>query len=225
MSFQLTRVQMTKLLYALKGESVETPLHIIREALKTSTFTEEVIPNFLIKASNRKNQLEYGLSTNEIVSLANLCELTSLKSTSIQNWIKRDVKELIGQPDLGKKYSIEQAAMLLIVRDLKAIFDFERIRNILTEVFNTLSDRSDDLMSPITFYEIYGSVLESLDTSSGNNLTLEKRINSKIKFPSQIISNLSNDQCNTIRRILVTTVLAVLASHIQTRAQTYLNDI
>ena len=225
MSFQLTRVQMTKLLYSLKGESEHTPLHIVQEALKTSISTEKDIPSFLIRASKRKNQLEYGLSTNEIVSLTNLCELTSLKSTSIQNWIKRDVKELIGQPELGKKYSIEQAAMLLIVKDLKAIFDFERIRNVLTEVFNTLSDRSDDLMSPITFYELYGSVLESLDTFSDNDSALEKRINDRIIFPSRISSNLTEDQCYTIRRILVTTVLAVLASHIQTRAHNYLNDI
>lgn len=216
---------MTKLLYALKGESKQTPLHIIEEALNKSKSNEKIIPSFLIKASKRKNQLEYGLSTNEIVSLANLCELTSLKSTSIQNWIKRDIKELIGHPELGKKYSIEQAAMLLIVKDLKTTFDFEKIRNVLTEVFNTLSDRSDDLMSPITFYEIYGSVLESLDTFSESDSTLEERINNLIKFSPRIYSNLTEDQCHTIRRILVTTVLAVLASHLQTRAQHYINDL
>jgi len=225
MSFQLSRVQMTKLLYALKGQSQQTPLHIIEEALKRSISNEKNIPSFIIKASKRKSHLEYGLSTNEIVSLANLCELTSLKSTSIQNWIKRDIKELIGQPELGKKYSIEQAAMLLIVKDLKTTFDFEKIRNVLTEVFNTLSDRSDDLMSPITFYGIYGSILESLDTFSESDSTLEEQIDNQIKFSPRISSNLTEDQFHTIRRILVTTVLAVLASHLQTRAQLYINDL
>ncbi|HZH62299.1 MAG TPA: DUF1836 domain-containing protein [Metabacillus sp.] len=225
MTFQLTRVQMTKLLYALKGESQQTPLHIIEDALKRSISNEKNMPSFLIKASKRKNHLEYGLSTNEIVSLANLCELTSLKSTSIQNWIKRDIKELIGQPELGKKYSIEQAAMLLIVKDLKTTFDFEKIRKVLTEVFNTLSDRSDDLMSPITFYGIYVSILESLDTFSDNDSTLEEKINNQIKFAPRISSSLTEDQCHTIRRILVTTVLAVLASHLQTRAHLYINNL
>ena len=225
MSFQLTRVQMTKLLFALKGESKQTPIHVIEEALKTSISVEQNIPGFILKASKKKIQQEYGLSTNEIVSLANLCELTSLKSTSIQNWIKRDVKELIGQPELGKKYSIDQAAMLLIVKDLKVIFDFERIRIILTELFNTLSDRSDDLISPLSFYELYGAVLESLDSFSENDAKLEERINSLIKLPQRISSNLTEEQCNSICRIIVTTVLSVLASHIQTRAQSYLNEI
>ncbi len=225
MSFQLTRVQMSKLLYALKGESEQTPLHIVEEALKTSVSIEQNIPSFILKASKKKNQSEYGLSTNEIVSLANLCELTSLKSTSIQNWIKRDVKELIGQPELGKKYSIDQAAMLLIVKDLKVIFDFERIRNILTELFNTLSDRSDDLISPLSFYELYGSILESLDAFSENDSVLEERINNLINIPPRITSNLTEGQYNTICRIIVTTVLSVIASHIQTRAQIYLNKV
>ncbi len=225
MSFQLTRVQMAKLLYALKGESKQTPLHIVEKAVKPSIANDQNVPPFLLKFSRRRNQKEYGLSTNEIVSLANLCELTSLKSTSIQNWIKRDVRELIGPPDLGKKYSIEQAAMLLIVKDLKTIFEFEKIRNVLTIVFNTLSDRSDDLISPITFYEIYGTVLESLETITVNDSTLEDRINEKLELISDKFPYLTESQWNIIKKILVSTVLAVLASHIQTRAQHYLNDL
>ena len=37
----------------------------------------------------------------------------------MQNWVKRDIKEMIGSPQKGKKYSIEQAALLFIVEDLK----------------------------------------------------------------------------------------------------------
>ena len=36
----------------------------------------------------------------------------------MQNWVKRDIKEMIGSPQ-KKKYSIEQAALLFIVEDLK----------------------------------------------------------------------------------------------------------
>lgn len=223
MTFQLTRIQMTKLLYSLKGESKQPPLHIVENALNHTSIPEKNIPTFLIKASKRRNHQEYGLSTNEIVSLANLCELTSLKSTSIQNWIKRDIKELIGAPELGKKYSIEQAALLLIVKDLKTVFDFEKIRKVLIEVFNTLSDRSDDLISPIMFYEMYGTVLEKLDTLPFNEQALENKIKKEIDLIPQKFSELTESQWKTIRSILVTTVLSVLASHLQTRAQVYLD--
>ncbi|MGM0873304.1 MAG: DUF1836 domain-containing protein [Bacillota bacterium] len=227
MPIQLTRKQMTNLLYSLKGESNQPPSSILEKVLEDSSTIDMQIPNFLLKPNRRRSHQEYGLSTNEIVSLANLCELTSLKSTSIQNWIKRDVKELIGSPELGKKYSIEQAAMLLIVKDLKTVFDFEKIRNLLTIVFNTLSDRSDDLISPITFYEIYATVIDSLEAFPSITLsdqTLEKRIVQEINVLPKQFSELLENQWDSIRNVLVITVLSVLASHLQARAQIYFTD-
>jgi hypothetical protein len=227
MAIQLTRKQMTELLYSLKGESNQRPSTIIEKIIDDSTTLGVQIPNFLLKLNKKRIQHEIGLSTNEIVLLANFCELTSLTSSSIQNWIKRDVKELIGTPDLGKKYSIEQVAMLLIVKDLKSVFDFENIRNLLTVVFNTLSDRSDDLMNPIVFYEIYAIVFDSLEplpSLSLNDKILEKRIIQEIDAFSRNFPGLSINQWEPIKNVLVVTVLSVFVSHIQTRAQLYLND-
>lgn len=226
MTIQLTRKQMTSLLYSLKGQLNQPPSAILENAFGESNLVKNIhdqkIPRFLLKNKRLINR-EIGLSTNEIVSLANLCELTSLKSTSIQNWIKRDIKELIGAPELGKKYSIEQTAMLLIVKDLKTTFEFEKIRNILTIVFNTLSDRSDDLINPITFYEIYALVLNSLDTlPSLSDHALEDFIISQIESLPKFKS-LSIDQWEPIKNVLVITVLAVLASHMQARSHTYLD--
>jgi hypothetical protein len=228
MPIQLTRKQMTNLLYSLKGESNQSPSSILESALGVSPSKEMQVPTFLLKPNKRRSHNQvYGLSTNEIVALANLCELTSLKSTSIQNWVKRDVKDLIGAPELGKKYSIEQAAMLLIVKDLKTVFDFEKIRKLLTVVFNTLSDRSDDLISPIIFYEIYATVLDSLEALPSltlNDKTLENNIVQKINSIPKKFSELPAQQWEAIRNVLVITVLSVLASHLQTRAQVYLNE-
>lgn len=227
MPIQLTRKQMSSLLLSLKGESTLTPSTVLKQALGTPTSDDINLPNFLLKTGKRKKyKKEIGLSTNEIVSLANLCELTSLKSTSIQNWIKRDVKELIGVPELGKKYSIEQAAMLLIVKDLKTVFDFEKIRKMLTVVFNTLSDRSDDLISPTEFYDIYAAVIDTIDTLpslSLNTKVLETFITEKINVEGKRLSELSKQQQVQIRDILIVTILSVLASHFQTRAQLFLS--
>lgn len=227
MTIQLTRKQMTSLLYSLKGQLNQPPSSILEKAFGESNLVtkinDQTIPRFLLKNKRLLNK-EYGLSTNEIVSLANLCELTSLKSTSIQNWIKRDIKELIGAPELGKKYSIEQTAMLLIVKDLKSTFEFEKIRNILIIVFNTLSDRSDDLINPIKFYEIYAIVLDSFDTLPFlSDQTLENCIISRIESLPKFKS-LSLDQSKPIKNVLVITVLSVLASHMQARSHFYLDN-
>ncbi|WP_226668415.1 DUF1836 domain-containing protein [Metabacillus litoralis] len=228
MTIQLTRIQMSKLLYSLKGDSNHSPYSIVEDAINIPLNFHDEIPNFIMKANKKRNNMELGLSTNEIVALANLCELTALKSTSLQNWIKRDVKELIGSPELGKKYSIDQAAMLLIVKDLKNSFDFEKIRNVLTVVFNTLSDRSDDLISPISFYELYAKVLSSLDVlpslTMGGDPTLKHIIIQKIDALSKPLNDLSDLQWETIKSVLVISVLSVLASHLHTLAQIHLSE-
>lgn len=217
---------MMDLLYTLNGESNKYP-SIVEKLLDDPLYTRAQFPAFLLKLKKKRTKQEIGLSTNEIVVLANLCELTSLTSTSIQNWIKRDVKELIGAPELGKKYSIEQVAILLIVKDLKSIFDFENIRNLLTVVFNTISDRSDDLMSPLVFYEIYATILDSLEhlpSISLNNNLLEKRIHQEINKFSKHFLILKQNECERIKNVILVTVLSVYASHLQTRAHLYLNE-
>ena len=88
----------------------------------------------------------------------------------MQNWVKRDIKEMIGSPQKGKKYSIEQAALLFIVEDLKTALDFESIRKLLRLIVNDPADRSDDLINPVHLYGAYSSLFEELN--QGNCLQL-----------------------------------------------------
>ncbi|MDI5791531.1 hypothetical protein PO124_33740 [Bacillus licheniformis] len=57
-------------------------------------------PNSL-PGTNGKTKTEHGLSTNEIVELGNLCELTSLNRQPSKLDQTR-YKDLMGHPELGK---------------------------------------------------------------------------------------------------------------------------
>ncbi|UAL53867.1 MULTISPECIES: DUF1836 domain-containing protein [Metabacillus] len=222
-TIQLKRSDMARLLLALKGESGHTPLELLNQLGIRKDGPDDVLPDFI------KNHKPFprGLSTNEIVALAKLCELTSLKSTSIQNWIKRDIKELIGAPELGKKYSIEQAAILLIVRDLKSVFDFDTIRQLLMSLFNTISDRSDDLISPLTYYAAYGEILERMESITVFSLSeheMEEEILKKIEASRDVFQDLSNELWIQVKSILTVTVLSVLASYLQRRTELFFHQ-
>ena len=69
-----------------------------------------------------------------------------------------------------EKYSIEQAALLFIVEDLKTALDFESIRKLLRLIVNDPADRSDDLINPVHLYVAYSSLFEELN--QGNCLQL-----------------------------------------------------
>ncbi|MGE6631122.1 DUF1836 domain-containing protein [Bacillus sp. NPDC077027] len=224
-TFKLTRMDMTKLLYSLKGEGELSPLQLINQSVKIDHDNQNEsinIPTFFEKLERKKQKSIHGLSTNEIVELGNLCELTSLKSTAIQNWIKRDIKDMIGHPELGKKYSIDQVVILLIVRDLKSVFDFDAIRMILAALFNTITDRSDDIISPIRFYEAYAHVLDFIYHHTNFPLR-ETNLRAMTEEQSDKLheqfTELSKDQWKTVKGIISSTVFSVFTSHLQSTAQ------
>ncbi|MEK5269609.1 DUF1836 domain-containing protein [Aeribacillus sp. FSL K6-8394] len=219
---QLRRSVMVQLLLSLKGIHELSPEEVMKQQLPSDQTNQ--IPGFIKKLSKQRDKGEHGLSTNEIVILGNFCELTSLKSTSVQNWVKRDIKEIIGPPELGKKYSVEQAALLLIVKDLKTIFDFETVRSLLMKVFNTISDRNDDLISPLMFYKLYTDVLEQVkNVEIDNNRQFEKKLFVQTKRLLQKQTSLSEAQIDSICHVTVAAVLAVLTYHFQTRAKAFID--
>ncbi|KMM58076.1 hypothetical protein ACH95_14250 [Bacillus glycinifermentans] len=229
--FKLTRLEMAKLMYSLKGQLDISPLAIV---LKSADMTVDEaerhikIPEFIVRYERKKQKTEHGLSTNEIVELGNLCELTSLKSTAIQNWIKRDIKDLMGHPELGKKYSIDQAVILLIVRDLKSVYDFETIRPILKMIFNTITDRSDDIVSPLRFYEGYARVLDLVhqrDDFVRKEATMETIVYEETDRMRDYYKELAEPEWKKTRNITAVTVLSVIASHIQATAQAVIDDV
>ncbi|MCO4851106.1 DUF1836 domain-containing protein [Bacillus vallismortis] len=229
--FKLTRTDMVRLLYSLKGQGELSPLDIVVQSANMSAnkaANHLEIPEFLLRYERKKQKKEYGLSTNEIVELGNLCELTSLKSTAIQNWVKRDFKDLIGHPELGKKYSVEQAVILLIVRDLKSIYDFEHIRGILTVAFNTISDRTDDVISPISYYESCAYVLDAVhhqDKPSMKESNLQEIVEQETDRLRNRFEELNDSQWLKIRQIIAITVLSILTFHIQATAHKMTADI
>ncbi|MED0717393.1 uncharacterized protein DUF1836 [Aeribacillus composti] len=219
---QLRRSVMVQLLLSLKRIHELSPEEVMKQQLPSDQTNQ--IPGFIKKLSKQRDKGELGLSTNEIVILGNFCELTSLKSTSVQNWVKRDIKEIIGPPELGKKYSVEQAALLLIVKDLKTIFDFETVRSLLMKVFNTISDRNDDLISPLMFYKLYTDVLEQVkNVEIDNNRQFEKKLFVQTKRLLQKQTSLSEAQIDSICHVTVAAVLAVLTYHFQTRAKAFID--
>lgn len=152
-SFALTRVEMSSLLLSLTGLSDRKPLNILQEAwakfhreeLQKGTslpaFLSTNVPPILqkiIKGGHVK-----GFSLGEIASLGHLIEYSTLTVTAMQNWVKRDFKEYLGSPKEGKKYSVNQAALLFIIDDLKSALNFESIRQLFQLMF-LKPDRDDD---------------------------------------------------------------------------------
>ncbi len=116
---------MATLLLSLRGWNTKKPLGILQEAWAkshkkdiesgqsvTAFITTALSPIFekLIKIDDT----DVGFSLNEIVALGNQIENTSFSVTAMQNWVKRDIKEMIGSPQKGKNIQLNKQPYYLL---------------------------------------------------------------------------------------------------------------
>ncbi|MCF6136295.1 DUF1836 domain-containing protein [Pseudalkalibacillus berkeleyi] len=242
-SLILTRKQMAELLLSLQLDGCATPLEVLKQAWQemngvvedgfANGLGESSLPNIfekIIKGSSR----EIGFSINEIVSLGNQIEYSSFSTTAVQNWVKRDVRNLIGSPQKGKKYSLEQAAILFIVEDLKSTLDFVSIRNLLTLIFNDIEDRHDDIIDPIHFYHTYASIFEELDLNDDHVVDVDFRVKDgskaemliyeKAEEKIQRLDDLGNREQSIVKNAMVIATLSVQTSYFQSVSRQFLNS-
>ncbi|MCP1305729.1 DUF1836 domain-containing protein [Paenibacillus tyrfis] len=247
-TFYLTRKQMAGLLMSLAGKTDRTPLATLQEAWAKShrldmehgktlgAFVSTSLPPIFEKLIKMKQTSE-GFSLTDIVALGNQIEYAQYSVTSVQNWVKRDFKSLIPSPRLGKKYSLDQTAILFIIDDLKATLDFESIRKLLTLVFNRPDDDADDVVSPLRLYAAYSSIFEELDQNNDQVLDLsghdsglrnhdhmlEHLIKQKADEYAGAVEGLSDGQKELLSHTIFIAMVSVQTSYFQSLAKRYLN--
>ncbi|MEF3301998.1 DUF1836 domain-containing protein [Paenibacillus sp. GYB003] len=247
-TFYLTRKQMAGLLLSLKGETDKTPIAMLQEAWakahKTDVehgktlgaFVSTSLPPIFEKIIKMKQTGE-GFSLTDIVALGNQIEYSHYSVTSMQNWVKRDFKDLIGPPRNGKKYSIDQTAVLFMIDDLKATLDFESIRKLLTLVLGDPQNDEDDLIGPLRLYAAYSSIFEELDQNNDQVLDLSGHESGKRnhdhmlehmlkdisgKF-AETLQSLSRDQQEAVGNTVFIAMVSVQTSYFQSLARRYMN--
>lgn len=238
-SFTLTRVEMSSLLHALSGLSDETPIHILQEAWVRhygrepedrsalgSLMTTELPPIVLkiLKKGPAK-----GLSLQEIAALGAIIEYSTLSITAMQNWVKRDFKEYLGAPKEGKKYSINQAAMLFMIEDLKASLDFRSISRLFRKLFLKPERDDDDLLEPVRLYAAYAALFEesrelaSQQAESGKYNPVNEKMALAAEEAVGHLVHLERPQKETLRNTLLIAAISVKACCYQAMARQVFN--
>lgn len=243
--FVMNRKELADLLLSLKGISGKEPLTVIQEtwmrlrggqegrATTTSTSLPPIIDK-IVKMTQGSGDI--GFSINEIVALGNQLEFNTFSSTTVQNWIKRDVKELIGSPALSKKYSVDQAATILMIEDLKTILDLDSIRKLLKVVFRNPDEIKDDLMQPVELYAAYSHIFEEMDVNDDQVLDAEQGGKLDVKAAIErradqyvataaALEHLSDKEKETMSDVIVIAILAVQTSYFQSLAKRAMTDL
>ncbi|MUT68410.1 DUF1836 domain-containing protein [Paenibacillus sp. NEAU-GSW1] len=236
-AFTLTRKEMAGLLLALQGGGDRNPLQVLqhawRKAHSDALTSGQTLPAFLSTALPpilekliKGNQLR-GCSLQEINALGQLIENSHLSTTSMQNWVKRDFKAYFACPQIGKKYSLNQAALLYIIDDLKANLDFDSIRSLFDLLFRKPQDNGNGgsgvkLIDPLELYVCYATLFEELNEGEREQL-LEKRIRAAAARIAEQYEHLGSEQREALRNILFIAVLSIQTAQFQALARKYCN--
>ncbi|MNZ72064.1 hypothetical protein D3C78_904340 [compost metagenome] len=246
-SFTLTRKEMARLLLALDGKFDLNPIQVLQTAWskthKTDLEQGAALPAFLstllppVIEKMLKGHKIKGFSMQEVAALGQLIEYSNISITSMQNWVKRDFKPYFTSQRAGKKYSLNQAALLFIIDDLKSNLDFVSIRKLFDIIFNNPEDESDDMVAPVDLYAAYTSMFEELDANNDQLLDISGHLKGSHRqdlLTEQVIRSAANQivcrlpnltvhQREAIRNILLVAVISIQTSYFHSLARRYCN--
>ncbi|MCY9510101.1 DUF1836 domain-containing protein [Paenibacillus larvae] len=230
-TFTLTRKEISGLLRCLQGHSEKTPLQVLQQAwasrhqqdLEAGTsfaaFVSTALPSIFTKLI--KTQPVHHLSLHDIVALGNQIEYTTFSITSVQNWVKRDFKEMLVKNKKGRKYCVNQIALLFMIEDFKTNLDFESIRGLFRAVFGDFRTDEDDLLEPVDIYAIYANMAEEIETDKTQHM--EQVIRNKADRFVHSLVHLNEEQKEAVRNMIMIGVISIQTAFCQHLAKKYIN--
>lgn len=100
------------------------------------------------------------------LSLSQVCALTGLEGSTVQNWVKRGY---VAKP-VEKKYQERQLARILIISALKNCLQIEQIAQLLSYVNGSVEDGSDDIIGEALLYDTFCSCIKMLNDEENGTL-------------------------------------------------------
>lgn len=141
------------------------------------------------------------------LSLCQVCSITSLDPSIIQNWVKR---KYVARP-IKKKYYDKHLARILLINSLKEAMKIEDIGKLMVLVNGDVEDESDDLLNEADLYNLFAKVIYKLDEDE------KKTIKQVMKSV-----NINNEKLFTALEVMVN---AYIASEHKKKAKKYLGKL
>ncbi len=96
------------------------------------------------------------------LTLSQICTITGLESSTIQNWVKRG---FVPNP-FNKKYSSRQLARILLINALRDCMKLESIGELMRLINGDTDDESDDIVSEEELYGYFARIMDAADRTS-----------------------------------------------------------
>ncbi len=96
------------------------------------------------------------------LTLSQVCAITGLEASTIQNWVKRG---FVAHP-VQKKYHERQLARILLISSLRDSMRLESIGELMAMINGSADDESDDIISEERLYDYFCEIIRRNNKSS-----------------------------------------------------------
>ncbi|QWH64218.1 DUF1836 domain-containing protein (plasmid) [Bacillus mycoides] len=240
--FFLTQNEMATLLLSLKGENSQKPLSVLQNFWVQSrkqkfefdqthnAFMKTLIPNIFLEII-KLNKVGIGFSLYDITALGNQIKNKHFSVNTLQNWAKRDLKEIIGPPQKGKKYTADQVALFFIIEDLKVILNFKSIDRLFKKIIFHSVNEIKYLINPTQLYSLYCLTFEKINK---NKVFLSQQPFDIIQIIEHVVHDIagkvphifqqiSSQQKELIFKVIMISTFAIYTSYIQGLTKKYIS--
>jgi len=152
------------------------------------------------------------------LSLSQVCAVTGLEGSTIQNWVKRGWVE----HPVGKKYEEIHIARILIINALKECIKLEHIAMLMSYVNGKSQDGSEAIIKESTLYNYLCEALkQSSQTDDHSKSGVETVINNVIRD----YSDPNPDSRIRIRKALTLMIFACVCTDVKRRVEAMMGQI
>ena len=111
------------------------------------------------------------------LTLSQVCELTGLESSTIQNWVKRG---WVKRPE-NKKYGEEQVIRIILINTMRSSMELQQIAELLKFINGKVEDTSDDILEDFELYNVLCRIVyRSQEISVADEDSLNKLISGSL---------------------------------------------
>ncbi len=119
---------------------------------------QKLIPGTLLEYTERGSMFSLLLPIIQAadgLALGQVCKITGLEPSTIQNWVKRGY---VARP-VKKKYHERQLARILLISALRDCMQIDRIGELMKMVNGSADDESDDIISEDKLYDYFCDII------------------------------------------------------------------
>lgn len=116
------------------------------------------------------------------LSLGQVCTITGLQPSTIQNWVKRS---FIPHPE-NKKYYERHLSRILLISALRDCMNIDEIGELMILINGDTDDESDDIVSESSLYDYFCKAIRHMDQKELNDEYIEETILNILKDREEV---------------------------------------